>query len=206
MLNSSRSFPVSVFDSKANFSFQAFPKLVAGTFMPKIAWQFPAKFYRHAKTLFSRLMPGLKTCLSPLPDSNKVLDFLLLSGTMDKSIQASVGFLQLGLFNNPLYGGAENKNTMAMIKKNYGSKFVVGTGGFYDMKTPRKVIKSMIPLYRYHIKLGVKMIVTDDLVKTKKLVIKTNNCNCYSRRYRNKKHHDVDVTRQDNEIEAVQRG
>ena len=88
-------------------------------------------------------------------------------------MQASLTFISPGLFNNQRYGGSINKNTMDMVRRNYGEDFVVGTGGFYDIKSPKSKIQASLPTHRRVIKLGVKMIFTDDIIKTKRLVRKT---------------------------------
>ena len=125
-------------------------------------------------------------------------------------MQASFNFISADLFNNPEYGGPVNSDTMRMVERNYGRHFVVGTGGFYDIHLSKKKIRSSLPTYKRVIKLGVTMIFTDDLIKTKRLVRKTLKKKNHFRRhgYRNHYHrdqHNDEFVEQETEIEAAQR-
>ena len=155
-------------------------------------------------------MPGMKECSKLLPPNNKTLDFLLLSGSLEKSLKASFKHIDFSIFNNPLYGGDMNKDTLKMLARNYGKNFVVGTGGYYDLHLSRQQNKELLPTYKKLIK-HMKMIFTDDLTRTRKLILKTIKRKCYRHHHghRNRSHsgrHYGDVVRQEHEIEAVQKG
>merc|ERR1712141_840542 len=189
---------------------RANPHLAIGTFYVEMGWRLPSALYRLINLQLSRLLPGLKDCLKTLPSSNRTLGYFLTTGSLEKSIQASFAFIMPNIFNNPEYGGPMNNNTMQMVRGNYGRKFVVGTGGFYDIHLPKEKIRSSLETHKRVIKLGVKMIFTDDLIKTKRLVRKTIKAKCHFRHHRHRNHynrdqHNTELVDQDTEIEAAQR-
>ena len=88
-----------------------------------------------------RDMPGLSTCLAPVPPvNNAFVNFLYTSGTIEKSIKAAVTDLDYRLFNQPYFGGPANSHSIQMLKTNYGPNIVVGTYTTYDLSlTPSQV-------------------------------------------------------------------
>ena len=125
-------------------------------------------------------------------------------------MRASYTFITPVIFNNPQYGGQKNKKTMKMVRRSYGKGFVVGTGGFFDIKLPQKKVSAVLALHRNVIKLGAKMIITDDLIKTKRLIRSAMGRKCHHHHYHRHGHnynynnHD-ELARQDHEIEAASR-
>jgi len=189
---------------------RAYHKLVVGTFIVDVAWRFPPVFYHLINTQMVKLLPGLKGCLKNLPSSNKTMDYYFVNGVMEKFMRASYTFITPVIFNNPQYGGQKNKKTMKMVRRSYGKGFVVGTGGFFDIKLPQKKVSAVLALHRNVIKLGAKMIITDDLIKTKRLIRSAMGRKCHHHHYHRHGHnynynnHD-ELARQDHEIEAASR-
>ena len=179
--------------------------------MGPLAWKFPSYAYPPFKAQLQRLLPGLKTCLIPVPATTKMVDFLYLSGTIDKSIKASFSFIDYPMFNNPTYGGVANKNTLKMMKQNYGPKFVVASGVTFEMHLSNAANKALVPKFQTMIRQGVPMFVTDDIRRFTKLVRRTlgrrhGRRPHFRRRHRHHhRHHYGDPRNEDHEIEAMSR-
>ena len=78
--------------------------------------------------------------------------------------------IELIMFGNKLYGGC--KNTLKMIKRNYGPETVIGVYTLFDLSKRRRQIKNEIPKYIKLVKRGVDLLHTDDIKRAKKLVMR----------------------------------
>lgn len=179
--------------------------------MGPLAWNVPSYVYPLMKAQLKRLLPGLKTCLDPVPATTKLTDFIFLSGTIDKSIKSSFSFTDYQIFNNPAYGGVANKNTLKMMKQNYGPKFVVAAGVLFLMNLSNTANKALVPKFQTLIKQGVPLFVTDDIRRLTKLVRRTLGRRHGRRPHQRRRHghhhrhHNGDPRNEDHEIEAMSR-
>eukprot|EP00794_Sanderia_malayensis_P018154 gene18154-19965_t len=105
--------------------------LVIGTSYHSYCWKFPnAKAHRIKQQLIAAL-PSIAPCLKPIANTtNKIADYLFLSGVIAKAVGASIANVNLVMFDNAKYG---TNQTIQTLKTNYNYDLALGVYTLYSM-------------------------------------------------------------------------
>lgn len=124
-------------------------------------WHLPDAAYEGQKFELKVLFPGFLTCIDNVPTNRSFVDFFFRTGSLEKSIRASLTDVEFSIFGNAFYGGW--KQTTQMLRKNYAKDIVIGAYTVFDLSKTHAQIEAEKPTYVRLLKDGVNLFYTDDI-------------------------------------------
>ena len=165
---------------------------MVGTFSAREFWPQPAFVYELYKNQLKRFMPGLKSCLDPVSSAdNSFVSYVLLSGTIEKSINATFTDIDLVMLDSCQY--RTTSSTMRTLRKNFGEcDYVIGTYTVYGMTEDRLAHQESEWKVDRLIQEGINYMITDDPARLARKLGRHRHSRPHYRRHHHHHHHDSD--------------